>query len=56
MTTITNTKELPWVELRCYQVKDEQEAREIAGTRRAYLFAQTEKALYVFVELDTIKR
>ena len=51
MTTITNTKELPWCELRCYQVKDEHEAREIAGDQRAYLFRQTEKALYLYVEL-----
>jgi hypothetical protein len=51
MTTITNTKELPWCDLRAYQVKDESEAREIAGTKTAYLFQQTAEALYVFVEI-----
>ena len=51
MTHITYIKELPWCALRAYQVKDEAEAAQIADGRRAYLFQQTEKALYVFVEL-----
>ena len=51
MTTIQNTKELPWCELLCYQVADEHEEREQEGDRRAYLFQQTEKALYCFIEI-----
>ena len=51
MTHITYIKELPWCALRAYQVKDEAEAAQIADGRRAYLFQQTEKALYVFVVL-----
>ena len=34
MTIISNTKELPWTPLRCYSVKDEAEAREIAVKAR----------------------
>ena len=51
MTIIQNTRELPWCDLRAYQVTDEAEARKIAGTRTAYLFQQTAEALYVFVEI-----
>jgi hypothetical protein len=51
MITITNTKELPWTPVRAYLVADESEAREIAGTKTAYLFQQTAEALYVFVEI-----
>ena len=51
MTIITNTKQLPWCDLRAYQVADEAEARRIAGERKCYLFAQTAEALYVFVEI-----
>ena len=51
MTIIQNTKELPWCNLRAYQVADEAEARRIAGERKAYLFQQTEQALYCFVEI-----
>lgn len=50
MTHITNTRELPWCQLRAYSVKDEAEARQIAGDKTAYLFQQTEDALYLFVE------
>jgi len=50
MTYITNTRELPWCELRVYLVRDEAEARQLARNRKAYLFQQTEDALYLFVE------
>lgn len=53
MTHITNTKELPWCDLRAYLVKDEVEAAQIANGRKAYLFQQTDDALYLFVSLDT---
>ena len=50
MTHITYIKELPWCPLRAYSVKDEAEAAVIANGRRAWLFQQTEQALYLFVE------
>lgn len=52
MTVITNTRELPWCELRVYLVKDEIAALKVAAGRKAYLFQQTSEALYVFVELN----
>jgi hypothetical protein len=51
MTHITNTKQLPWVPLRAYSVKDEAEAVKIADGRKAYLFEQVVGALYLFVEV-----
>ena len=52
MTTIQNTKELPWCELRAYTVKDVEEAERIAAGRECWLFQQTDDALYLFVRLD----
>ena len=54
MTHITNTKQLPWCELRAYLVKDEAEAVQMADGRTAYLYQQTEDALYLFVVLDNV--
>lgn len=51
MTHITNTKELPWCELRAYSVKNETEAEQIAAGREAWLFKQTDNALYLFVKV-----
>ena len=54
ITEIENTRQLPWTSVRGYTVKDEQEAEQIADGKTAYLFRQTEDALYLFVEtLDT---
>ena len=52
MTYISNTKELPWCDLRAHLVQDETEAQRIAEGRQAYLFQQTDDALYLFVVLD----
>jgi hypothetical protein len=52
MTHITSTRELPGCALRAYLVRNEAEAQAIAGTARAWLYQQTEQALYLFVELD----
>jgi hypothetical protein len=52
LTIITNTKQLPWTPLRACRVMDEAEAARIADGRKAYLFKQTERAWYVFIELD----
>jgi hypothetical protein len=52
MTTIDNTKELPWVKLRAYTVSDEAEALQIAAGREAWLFKQTESAWYLFVRVN----
>lgn len=49
MTRITNTKELPWYPLRAYAVRDEAEAVQIAGGRKAWLFEQVSGALYLYV-------
>jgi len=51
MTNIQNTRELPTCDLRAYQVHDEAEAQQIADGRTAYLFQQTAKVLYLFVEI-----
>ena len=51
MTTITNIKELPFITLRAYTVRDEAKAREIAGGRESWLLNATwDGVLYLFVK------
>ena len=50
MTRIQNTRELPAGELRAYVVKDEDEARQIVGDGKGYLYEQVTGALYLYVD------
>jgi hypothetical protein len=53
MITITDTRELPWHNVRGFLVEDVDEARRIAAGRDAWLFQQTAEALYVFVRMES---
>lgn len=51
MTTITHIKQLPWIPLRAFAVRDETEAIQTANGRKSYLFKQTDQTWYLFVKL-----
>jgi hypothetical protein len=51
MKTIEHVRELPYGDYRAYAVQDEEHAREVAEGKTAYLFRQTENALYIFLPL-----